>query len=351
MKRIKRNVEKFEVIDLFTALSREHGYQLHVEEDVDAFMSRILNALKVSQNNDTLIHGKRIETLFKHLAAGLGACRLIKAEDAGETITKIEDEIIPPDYKLILNDGKQIFVEVKNCNLPNSKSPFLLRKDYVEKIERYGELHGIPVYYAIYYRCLNKWVMLPKSSMIELKNKYSTTLPHSMANNEMSMLGDMMIGTKPELIFELIADQNKSISIDEKDNAKFIIGDVKIYCENVEIDIPEEKNIAFYLIRFGNWDCSEPVAIMHEGKLHSVQFTFKPDSSEIAEKQGFDFIGDLSSMITSAFNEQTVYEQKVTSIDTRMEPDVFSASISQEYKGEQLPLWLFSVEPNPNFTE
>ncbi len=42
------------------------------------------------------------------------------------------------------------------------------------------------------------------------------------------------------------------------------------------------------------------------------------------EKNGFSILGNLSSMITEAFNEHTVYEQEVTAITSRAEPDVFS---------------------------
>jgi len=351
MKRVKRDSGKFEALELYTTLGQEHQYKLYAEEDVKAFMQSIGDSLKAAQNNDSLIHGKRIETLFKHLAVGLDGCQLVKTEDAGETFTSGESEVLPPDYKLILNDGRQIFVEVKNCNQPNPRSPYYFTKKYIDKVEKYGEMHGIPVYYAIYYRCLNQWTMIPKSAMRELERKYETGLIHSIANNEMSMLGDMMIGTKPDLTFELIVDKAKEVKTTDDNKTHFTIGDVKIYCDDVEVDNSEEKNIAFYLMRFGKWACSEPVGIMdNEDNLHSVQFTFSPETLELAEKQGFEFIGDLSSMITSAFNERTIYEQRVTSLDARME-DVFKVKIRKEYKGENLPLWLMSMQPNPDYHE
>lgn len=226
----------------------------------------------------------------------------------------------------------------------------LLHKDNIDKVERYGALHGIPVYYAIYYRSINRWAMLPRSAFIELKRKYATNLIHSLANNSMGMLGDLMIGTKPDLVFELVADKTKDASIDENNQASFIIGDVKIYCEDNEIDDYDEKTMAFYFMRFGDWDCGDAEAILEEnGELHSVRYTFKPESSENAELNGFDFIGNLSSMITSAFNELTVSERQVTSIDTKLEPRAFSITIPEGYKGKKLPLWLMSQQPNTEF--
>ncbi|MGE6200839.1 hypothetical protein ACLH0M_14755 [Aeromonas media] len=351
MKRLARNPEKFEAIDIFTKFSRIHDFTLHSPEDTEKFISLIRESLKASTENKTLVHGKRIEALFGHLAASLGNCKLIKSEDAGDVIyDDDDDDITQPDYRLILKDGRHIFVEVKNCNMPNVKSPYTLKKSYVEKLERYGELNGVPIYFAIYYRLLNIWTLLPVSSFIEQRKKYATNPIHSMAKSEMSMLGDLHIGTAPPLIFELVADKTKVATIDESNHANFIIGDVKIYSCGREVVDQVEKNIAFYLMRFGNWDCGEPEAILDEHHcLDSVRFIFNPQSLENATEQGFDIIGHLSSMITSAFNEHTIYEQQVTAIDAKVEPDVFSVKIPEDYKGKVLPLWRFDIQPNPEF--
>lgn len=103
-------------------------------------------------------------------------------------------------------------------------------------------------------------------------------------------------------------------------------------------------------MRFGNWDCGEPEAILDEHNcLKSVRFAFTPPSMENVVEQGFDIIGHLSSMITSAFNEHTIYDQQVTAIDTRVEPDLFSVKIPNDYKGKVLPLWRFNIQPNDEF--
>lgn len=108
--------------------------------------------------------------------------------------------------------------------------------------------------------------------------------------------------------------------------------------------------MAFYFMRFGDWDCGDAEAILEEsGQLHSVRYTFKPQTDENTELNGFDFIGNLSSMITTAFNELTVSESQVTAIDTKLEPSSFSIEIPEGYKGKQLPLWIISQQPNADF--
>ncbi|WP_421148537.1 hypothetical protein [Aeromonas dhakensis] len=349
MKRLARNPGKFEALEVFTAFSREHDYKMTSPEDTEKFLEQFGESLKASQANQILLHGKRMEACFGQVAAGLNGCRIIKTEDTGDVISDDAD-IMLPDYRLVLKDGRQIFVEVKNSSLPNPTSTYLLRKDYVAKLQRYSVLNGVPLYFAIYYRCLRIWTLLPVGSFIELKQKYETTPIHSLAKSEMAMLGDVTIGTKPPLVFELVADRTKDASIDADSRANFICGDVKIYCDEKEIENQEEKKIAFYLMRFGQWECGEPEGIMDEnGKLHSVRFTFYPESPEDFERNGFAMFGSLSSMITEAYNEHTVYEQEVTAISSKADPDVFSVEIPKDYKGDVLGLWRFVMQANPDF--
>ncbi|MDF1690545.1 MAG: hypothetical protein P1U35_13140 [Cycloclasticus sp.] len=346
MKRIKRNPEKFEVIDLFTAMGREHGYKLAVNEDADDFIKRISRSLKASQENPNILYGKRVESLFAHVAGALGNCKLIKQEDTGETFST-EQNIQAPDYKVILKDGSQYFIEVKNCHLPNIKSPYSFNKPYIEKLENYTELHSIPLLFAIYFSRHNKWFLLPKSSLIEQKNKYVTDFLNAMAKNEMSLLGDRTIGTEPDLAIELIADTSKDASIHQNGLAQFTIGDVKLYCAGHEISDKLEKSIAFYLIRFGNWNEQEPEVIYRYENLIGVRFTYSPDFPR--EEQKFSMIGELSSMVSSSYSEQTTYERSVVALDTNLDPTVFSVEIPDGYKGNNLPLWQFTMQPNPDF--
>jgi hypothetical protein len=346
VKRIKRNPEKFEVIDLFTAMGREHDYKLAVDEDADDFIKRIKSSLKASKENPNILYGKRVESLFAHVAGALGNCKLIKQEDSGEAFS-VDQDIQAPDYKVILKNGSQYFIEVKNCHFPNIKSPYPLNKAYVEKLEKYTELHSIPLIFAIYYSHQNKWFLLPKSSFIEQKTKYVTDFINAMAKNEMSLLGDRTIGTEPDLAIELIADPFKYASVDSNGQAKFIIGDVKLYCAGREISDDLEKSIAFYLIRFGNWNEHEAEGIFSGEMFKGVRFTYSPGFPP--EEQRFSMIGELSSMISLAYSEQTTYEKSVIALDTNLEPTVFSVEIPDGYKGNDLPLWQFIMQPNPDF--
>ena len=346
MKRIKRNPERFEPLELFSALAQVHDYDLKNTEHEDDFIQRVRASLNASRQSPVMINGKRTENLFKHVCAALNHCLFLKHEDAGEMMST-DQELLAPDYRIMLRDRRQIFVEVKNFNSDDIRESFRMTKAYSDKVENYGELQGIPVYYAIYIRLLRRWVLVSRSSMNEEEKEYSLTSVSAIAKNEMYLLGDLMIGTEPDLVFELLPDRTKEVSINEENFASFTIGAIKIYSNNREVTNTFEMNTAFYLMRFGEWDCSEPTAIMDNGELESIRFTFSPQDYENYHKQGFDFIGTLSSMVSEAFNEQTVYDSQVKSLDTIQSARLFTINIPSDYQGEVLSL--VRVSPRPNF--
>lgn len=349
MKRIPRDPEKFEVIDLFTAIGRDRGYKLNSQEDFEDFMSRISESFSRNQSNQRLIHGKRVESLFAHVVGALENCEIIKQEDAGEIFSS-RDDILAPDYRIITKDGNQFLVEVKNCHFPNPESPYPVSKEYMAKLEKYSEINKIPFKIAIYFSRFNYWVLLSKESFTEQKNKYVTYFPEALAKSEMVYLGDISIGTVYPLSIDFIKDREKEASVSDSGEAHFIIGDIKLYAAEKEITNEAEKNIAFYLMQFGNWDESGPDAIMHDDEFEGVRFTRTPLPQEgPAEHQGFRIIGTKSSMISAAYREHTVQDEAVVSLDTSTEPEIFALNIPADYKSDELPLWRFSMKPNPEF--
>lgn len=347
MKRLSRNPLKFDPIELFSAVSRDNDYNIDIEEDINDFIAKFGISLKSSLKNMNMIHGKRVEALFAHIAGALGKCAMIKQEDSGN-IFAAGKPIQAPDYSITLKDGRRFLVEVKNCHHENPKDDYQFRKDYVERLENYAALQGTTVKFAIYFSRIHKWVLLSKDSMTVHRNKYTTNFIEAYAMNEMITLGDRLIGSTPNLSFELISRKGNEAIITEDGQASITIGDVKMYCAGVEITNNVEQHIAFYLIRFGSWTTNTPVAQMNGDRVESVRYEFYPDVPWEKE-QGFAILGELSSMVTSAYNEHTVYESKIIALDAKVDPEVFSVKIPDGYSGEQLPLWQLAVQPNSEF--
>lgn len=348
MERIKRNPERFEPFELFSVLGQIYDYDIKNPEHQDDFIKKVTTSLIASRQNPIMVNGKRTENLFKHVCAALNQCQFLKQEDAGEMMAT-EPDLQAPDYRIILKDRRQIFVEVKNFNTDHVTEDYRLSKAYSDKVENYGELYGIPVYYAIYIRLLRRWALVSRSSMKELEQEYALTPASALAKNEMHLLGDISIATEPDLVFEIFPDHTKELSVSDENIASFTIGKVKIYCNEREVTDRFEMNTAFHLMRYGEWVCPGSEAIFSNDHLESIKYTFSPHDYDNFKRQGFDFIGTLSSLVTAAFNEQTVLDSHVRSVDILHR--LFTVTIPDDYKGEGLPLWRFSMQPNFDFID
>lgn len=345
MKKLLRNPEKFDVLELFASMAAEHGYDLNDLVDQNDFIERIRTSFEKSKQCKIAVFGKRIESLFAYVAGALGKVKLLKQEDSGELFFDGE-EILAPDYRLTMFDGSQLLVEVKNCHLKQLRRKFLVKKKYYEKLKRYSDINGLELYFAVYFSAWNHWALLSIASFDETEDEYSIDFGTAMAKSEMSKLGDCMVGAAPNLELHLLANPEEASEIDDAGNASFIVRDVKIYCAGQEVTDELEKRIAFYLIRFGEWTESENEAEVKENKLHGVKFVYSPEQQE---EPNFAIVGHLSTMISNGFRELTVKDGEVVALTLGIDPAAFRVLIPEDYKGTGLPLWRFIIQANPNF--
>ncbi|MDB0567598.1 hypothetical protein AB6Q13_23835 [Ralstonia solanacearum] len=346
MPRVKRQPEKFDVLDLYTAVGRDRGYQIGELAHIDDFLELVRASLKSSHTNANLLHGKRIEALFAHVAGALGECRFIKAEDAGE-IFSTGDPIQPPDYRLILKSGAQMLVEVKNFHSPSPTKPFVLKRSYFEMLKRYADLQAVPLKIAVFFSKFNRWCLLSERAFNSVEDHLEICFLEAVAKSEMVEIGDAWIGTLPELRLELHADKDEAGPVSPDGSTLFTTRAVKLFCVGNELRDPMDKNIAFYLMRFGDWGEGESLAVIEDDKLVAINLVSRPAS--MPDDQHFAMIGVLSSMISAAYAEQTVRERKPIALDTKSDPEVFSARIPAEHHSAALPLWRFQLQPNWDF--
>lgn len=346
MKRMNRDPMKFGAIEYFSNMARKTGYQLNNPGDIEKFSEQMLSSLNISQASMTMLHGKRTEAMFAYVAGGLGKCRMIKCEDAGEIFVQ-GLPVLAPDYRLVLEDGTKMLVEVKNFK-SNKFKPFLLTTEYYEKIERYAKLNDIELKIAIYFSDFKRWCLLSIKSFRKVKKGIQISIPSAFAKNEMNMLGDASISTLPNLRLELMADPEEANILDKDGTASIIFRSSKIFCAGVELHSKIDQRIAFYLMRFGDWP-QRAEAIVRDGRLHGVVFSCVTDN--LFEGQPFALIGDLSSMISWAFAEHTIQDGQIIALDVTYDPDAFSLKIPRKHKSQELPLWQFLIQPNHEFSD
>jgi len=349
LKRIKRNPERFEVLDLYSTIGQKYGFKLNDPKSYEEFVKVINASLENSKTDHQLLYGKRIETLFGYIVGALGNSSFLKSEDSGEIFTDSSNHnIVPPDFKIILKNGSCFFVEVKNYHQAINKA-FTLSKKSFEKLSNYSKLHNLPLKIAIYFSQANKWVLLsPESFEVGNKNlKISFTSAY--AKSEMSIIGDKLLGTIPDLILEFKTSLDEAAKIEGKDNVPFTIREVNMFCNGSEIKEKTEKDIAFYLMRYGSWVEKKVDNLIVHDKLLGVRFTFSPEFINDEDENEFQLIGTLSEMISNAYKEHTIDDNQIVALSTNADPQIFRPLIPDGYKGKQLPLWQFVIGSNQEF--
>lgn len=343
MKRLKRNPEVFEPIDLFSSIGLEYNYNLQNPDDRNDFIQKVSDSLVSAKDTPRVLFGKRVESSFPIVLGALGKVLFIKQEDSGASFST-NKSIKLPDYRVTIESGEQYLVEVKNCHSENLHYEYPFRNDYLDQLQTYADMNKVPLKLAIYYSKYNQWVLLDPTSLIKQPRRYVTDFINSMAKNEMGLFGDVLLGAKPNLEFIIVNDLEKASPIAEDGQTLFVIKDIKLKCDGVEIKEEIDKKIAFYLTRYGDWIESSVTPLVVDNKVESITFIFEPENEP--DNKGFEFIGYLSSMISTAYREHTIIDGKVVSIDANVDPVLFNIGIPDDHKSDELPLWRFNIQPN-----
>ncbi|WP_154721681.1 hypothetical protein [Ciceribacter sp. T2.26MG-112.2] len=343
MQRKKRNPAKFDVIELYKAIGRDRDYVISAEADLSDFLKTVSESLKASQTNPTLLHGKRAEALFAHVAGAMGRCQMIKQEDSGDIFVS-EGDFEVPDYRVFLKDGRYYLVEVKNFHMKTFKAEFTVPKKTIRGLEAYAQLNNIPLRFAIYFSKPNVWVLLAKEAFRQKKRHYVVNFTEAIARNEMAILGDRMIATLPDLRFVILGRPDEcSIPADNGD-VYFTTRAIHFYCRDQEVTDNQGKRIIFYLMRYGNWPVSEATPLISDSKVVGLRWVFSPENP--VEDQPFQVVGNLSAMISNSYRELTVGDNTVKALDVKQDPKFFALDIPEDYKEPSLPLWQFILQPN-----
>ena len=344
MKRIERNSAKLEILKLVKALGRKRGYSFKDEWNGKRFLDMLESAFHEAKANPAILHGLRVQSMFEYIVVSLGKCVVVKDEDAGEIYVSNQD-VTPPDFRLILKDGEEFFVEVKNFYQGNPVAPYRLKATYLAKLQQYAGFFGKELKIAIYWTRWNIWTLTAISALKLEGDTYSLSMLDAMKRNEMSLLGNAWIGTTPPLTFKVLTDPTQPRFVDEEGKVKFTIGSVELYCGDTRIDDDKEKCLAFYFMLFGDWYENVPAEIV-EDQLISFSFIFEPP--ERIPGQGFEMIGSLSGMVSRHFNVITAPDGDVEKLSPVQDPAFFGIELPPDCKGKYLKLWCFRQMPVKN---
>jgi hypothetical protein len=330
-------------IDLFRMLAQEEGYTLSDPETTEKFITKLGEAFTSAKCNPIMLHGLRVQAMFEYIATSLGKCVIVKTEDAGSLHTKDLD-IKVPDLRVLLIDGQEFFVEVKNFYQNSPFEAYRLRKGYLDRLQRYTTLFKKDLKLAIYWSKWNLWTL---SSLKWTKcegNKCSISLEDAFKFNEMASLGDYTLATLPPLKFRVVTDPKHPRAVNEKGEAIFTVGGIEMYCGNNHITVPREQSIALFLMLYGEWPSEGGRAIIENGELISFDFVSQP--VERHPEQDFQMIGSMSGMISRRFNNMTAPEGEIERLSPKTESSSLGLQIPDDFQGEVLHLWRFIQQPS-----
>ena len=334
----------FNFLSELATFSAGKGIPVGDARTVDQFISHAHRDAIDAVASSARLHGHRTQEMFEALLLSLNKHRLLKVEDSGRTHPA--DCFSVPDFRVVLPDGSQWLIEVKNVydREARSKKRLLMKRAYRERLEAYASATGGQLKLAVYWARWGVWTLVSPDQVVDANGIVMLDMPTAIRVNELSELGDVMIGTRPPLKLVIGCDPKTLGCVGPDGMAKISIDSAQIYCDDNEITSPVEQEIAWIFMRFGNWQASiQPHT--HRNFVKAVTWLWEPVERP-NEKHGFEMIGSVSELFSRYYDDQTIKGGEVVQIQAPPQPQWFAPLLMHDYKSETLPLWHFVTRPN-----
>lgn len=285
---------------------------------------------------DTVKYGAIIEMIFGKILFSLSKCKVIKKEDSGDTYS--EDDIKVPDYRVVLCDGRQFLVEVKETN---GSKIYRLNDEYVKALERYSLLVGNELKIAIYWTKYNFWCLNSLSDFSIVNNKHCISMEKSFKRNEFAIFGDLAIGLVPNLRLRLITKKEEEKNVEDKKQIKARIQKIEMIYNDKLLKDNKIMSVFFFFMLYGKWGCKE---LVNYNGTDTVVFEYSFNPHE--EKRDFNIIGYLSSMLTRLYKD-VCYDKNgevKNAFPTGLNIDF--SPIREYTKSKDIPMWIITIVKN-----
>lgn len=309
----------------------------------EAFGAHVSSSVDRALADDILLHGQRTEAMFEALLVALGEYRLLKTEDVGRVHSA--HGIRAPDFRVVLADGEQWVIEVKNVYEadPLNQRRLLMKRNYRQALEAYAEATGAKLKLAVFWARWSMWTLVSPDRLVDEGGDLVLEMNEAMIANELGRLGDRTIGTKAPLRLRFTADPERTSAVGEDGQVTIIFNGWQLLCGEDVITDSVEKEIAMIFIEHGEWECDGPLAVIDGDRLAAVEFRWDPVEPT---DQGFEFIGSLSRMFARYYAGQTVEDRSIVQLRAPLRPGWFAPLIRTDHVSDALPLWRFTLQPS-----
>lgn len=342
-----RQPDTLGLLDLFADLDLGKPGTLPTDPvRIQAVADRVAAGLTKTLAQPQVMYGWRTQRMFERLVEALGVAVLSKSED-GRSVAAATD-VRAADHRIVLPDDRTLLVEVKNHHPSNPMKDWTGRASDHYAFVQYCRLAGGEAHYAIYWAPWGIWTLVPAEVARVDRRKVRIDMATAARANRMSQLGDLTVGSEPPLSVRFLADPAAANSItrvsDTTSEVRFTIGSVEVRSAGRVVTDPAEQRIAWFMMLYGSqWAEGEDFE-EHDGAVASITFSRTPLQWE--ERQGFAFVGPLSSMYSVWYLGRTAALGHTIDAAPSQEPGWLGRLIPEGYRGEALRLWLLRLEPS-----
>ena len=332
----------FDLLSQFAKFGRERKMSLQGRDTLSAFIGHVGDEVEGALGDEALLYGQRTEAMFEALLVSLGEYELLKTEDCGRLFSI--RRYVAPDFRVVLRDGEHWLIEVKNVyeKKPSQQRRRLFSGSYLERLSGYAEATGAELKIAVYWARWSIWTLVSPRPLIGDDGNLELEMPTAIRVNELSRLGDRIIGTRSPLRLRLIMDLERTSTLDADGKVDCVIGDVKAFCGDQELTEPDDQSLAWMFMLYGQWREYDPEAILDGDRLLAIEFRWEPEQTS---DQGFEIVGTLSRMFARYYAEHTVEDGKVVQLRAPLRPNWFVPLVERKGGSKALPLWQFVQEP------
>jgi Holliday junction resolvase len=280
--------------------------------------------------------------MFIFIAASLGKCTFIRREYEGQMLSK-HSNIQPPALRIITDNDKEIFIDVKNYNLKDTDNCVILREEQYKRITNYCNMFKKDLKIAIYWSRWNYWTLIPLDKLKCTGSKYTISFKDAKLNNEMNILGDEFIAISPSLKLQLAGDSSNPCILDEQGKSFFRISSFDIFNKGTLIEDQLEKNLAMYLMLFGNWSIETVNPVLDGKELKALTYEAAPLME--MPGQNLEMIGSLSEILSNQFKFPLNAKGTAIALSPGTDTDTIKVKIPLDYEGKTLKISRFPLRP------
>lgn len=228
-----------------------------------------------------------------------------------------------PNSLIVLEDDEQWLIEVKNVY---EEDPFRQQRQittptYLSSLDTYVRATQATLKVAVYWARWGIWTLVSPHDLLDANGYLKLDMKHAVRFNELGRLGDMTIGTRPPLTLRLTADSTKPNDIGPDGMAPFTVGEVTMLSEQRFLTRPDEQEIAWIFMNLGEWAEQEVKALVTDGQLSAIEYSWLPDERPNEGTERFEMIGTLSRMFSRHYMQQARGKSDAVQIELEHRPN------------------------------